>query len=110
MAKLSKLYTKKQIDKIREDLIAKHGNNCAICKKPRSAFKKNLSVDHRHSDGLIRGLACFRCNRFLIGRFTLKTILPVILYLVKYELTGELCEKYGKMLLDLKENVDGYSS
>jgi Recombination endonuclease VII len=100
---LHKLYSKKQIDQMRQELINKHGNFCGVCGKPRSHFKKQLSVDHRHSDGLIRGLACFRCNKFLIGRFTLRTIIPVVLYLIKYELTGELWQKYGKISQDLKD-------
>lgn len=105
MPKLSKLFTVKQINAIRAELKAKHGNKCAICDKPREAFKKELSVDHRHSDGLIRGLLCFRDNKYLVGRFTLHKIIPVVQYLVKYELTGELCEKYGKMLSDMKDDI-----
>ena len=34
---------------------------CAICGKPPNGVR--LSVDHRHSDGLILGLLCLRCNR-----------------------------------------------
>lgn len=102
MPALSKLYTKKQIDKIREELIEKHGNFCSVCKKPRSAFKNNLSVDHRHSDGLIRGLLCYYCNRRLVGQLTVAKILPVVLYLIKYEIGESTWEKFGKMLSDLK--------
>lgn len=105
MATLSKLYTKKQIDKIREELIKKHGNQCAICKKPREAFKHNLSVDHSHKTNKIRGLLCFKDNKFVVGRFTLKTLMPVLEYLMKYELPGEICQKYGKMLSDLKDDI-----
>lgn len=105
MPALSKLYTKKQIDEIRQKLIGEHGNNCALCRKPREAFKKNLSVDHRHSDGLIRGLLCYYDNKFRVGRFELATILPAVEYLVKYELEGELCQKYGNMLLAMKEDI-----
>lgn len=85
MPKLSKLYTRKQIDTLREELINKHGNACSICEKPRSAFKKNLSVDHNHRSGKIRGLLCYRCNKFLVGRHDLTSITKILKYLLKYD-------------------------
>jgi F420-0:gamma-glutamyl ligase-like protein len=88
MATLSKLYTTKEINAIREELIKKHGNKCAICEKPRSAFKKNLSVDHNHKTGQIRGLLCYRCNKFILGRQTYGTVLKMKSYLEKYNDTG----------------------
>lgn len=84
MPKLSKLYTVKQINAMRNDLIEKHGNQCAICEKPRSAFKKNLAVDHDHKSGKIRGLLCYRCNKFILGRQTLETAKKMVEYLIKY--------------------------
>lgn len=85
MAKLSKLYTTKEITAIREGLISKYGNVCAICKKPRSAFKKSLSVDHNHKSNKIRGLLCFRCNKFRVGKQTIETSKEVLEYLMKYD-------------------------
>lgn len=85
MPKLSKLFTKKQIDKIRNELIEKYGDNCAICKKPRNAFKKRLSVDHAHKSGKIRGLLCYRDNKFLVGRQTVDSALDLLEYLLKYD-------------------------
>lgn len=41
---------------------------CAMCKQPVPTGKPRLAVDHRHSDGLIRGLLCWKCNR-AIGAF-----------------------------------------
>ena len=35
---------------------------CAICNKHHTEFKKPLGVDHRHSDGKIRELLCYKCN------------------------------------------------
>lgn len=39
------------------------GGCCAICKRHASEFTNRLAVDHRHSDGLLRGLLCFTCNK-----------------------------------------------
>jgi Recombination endonuclease VII len=85
MPSLSKLYTKKEIDNIRDGLIAKHGDHCAMCKKPGSAFSKKLSVDHNHKTNAIRGLLCYRCNRFILGRHTVQTAKQILEYLEKYE-------------------------
>ena len=68
-----------------EDTLLKQHNKCAICEKPRSAFKKNFSVDHNHKSGQIRGLLCYRCNKFILGRQTYETVLKMKAYLEKYE-------------------------
>ena len=39
----------------------KQDNKCSICKETCSSGK-NLSVDHCHSTGKIRGLLCKKCN------------------------------------------------
>jgi hypothetical protein len=86
MPKLSKLYTRKQINEIRRELIEKHGNQCALCKKPAYVFKKSLSVDHNHSTNKVRGLLCYRCNKFLVGRQTIESAKKILEYLEKYDL------------------------
>lgn len=90
MPKLHKLYTVKEINAIREELISKHGDKCAICGKPRSAFKNRLSVDHSHSSGRIRGLLCYACNKFRVGRQTIESCREVLEYLLKYDLPMEM--------------------
>lgn len=87
--KLNKLFTRKEIDNIRNQLIALHGDKCAICKKPRSVFKNKLSVDHSHVSGRIRGLLCFRCNKFQLGRHTIESAMRIVEYLLKYDLPME---------------------
>ncbi len=37
---------------------------CAVC-GGQNPTGNRLSTDHRHKDGLIRGLLCARCNRLL---------------------------------------------
>lgn len=44
------------------------GRVCAVCKEPVPSGKPRLAVDHRHRDGILRGLLCWRCNR-AIGAF-----------------------------------------
>ena len=89
MAKLSKLYTKREIDTIRKELAEKHGNKCAICNKPREAFKNSLSVDHNHQTDRIRGLLCYRCNKFRVGRNTIETAEEILAYLLKYDVRSK---------------------
>jgi hypothetical protein len=88
LAKLNKLYTKKQIDKIRKELIEKHGDKCAICKRLRTEFKNNLSVDHNHRTSKIRGLLCFYCNKYRVGRHSLESAKDLYDYLKKFDPEG----------------------
>ncbi len=88
MPALSKLYTRKQIDEMREELIKKHGDQCFICKKPRSAFKNRLSLDHNHRTGKIRGLLCYSCNKFKVGRNSLESAMEIHNYLLKFDPEG----------------------
>lgn len=44
-----------------------HGKGkCWICQNPPK--KLNLNTDHDHKSGQVRGLLCFFCNKYLIGR------------------------------------------
>jgi hypothetical protein len=52
-------------------MIKQQDNKCAICKQPESAIDgkskaiRDLSVDHCHKTGKVRGLLCSTCNRGL---------------------------------------------
>ena len=43
-------------------LYARQKGCCAICGAHVSTLKKNLSADHCHTTGEIRGLLCIKCN------------------------------------------------
>ena len=45
-------------------IFAYQGETCAACGQVNKSGNR-LSTDHRHSDGLVRGLLCARCNRLL---------------------------------------------
>lgn len=57
---------------------------CAICQKHERYFKRRLSQDHDHKTGKNRGLLCFPCNKFKVGRLTAKEALVVHLYLAMH--------------------------
>jgi 5-methylcytosine-specific restriction endonuclease McrA len=68
-------------EKERAGFLERQGGKCAICKKPQSDFKHRLSLDHNHKTGQLRGLLCYRCNKFVVGRHTYETALQLITYL-----------------------------
>jgi hypothetical protein len=47
-------------------MLALFDGNCWICKKKPK--KSVLNVDHDHKTGQVRGLLCFFCNKYMIGR------------------------------------------
>lgn len=62
---------------------------CAICKQPETASLqgrvKQLSVDHCHTTGKIRGLLCTNCNMALGGfKDSPETMLAAIKYITGY--------------------------
>jgi len=74
-----------QCEEERERMSDKQGACCAICKKPEAHFSRRLAIDHNHKTGKVRGLLCFPCNKFKVGKFTIETITPVIEYLLAYD-------------------------
>lgn len=53
---------------------------CKICGKHQSLFKRKFAVDHCHQTLRVRGLLCFRCNKFVVGTTTLATAAALIRY------------------------------
>lgn len=70
----------------RQKLANFFNNQCAICKRHESEFKKRLAVDHSHKTGRVRGLLCFYCNKFRVGRHTIESAKAVYEYLYKFDL------------------------
>jgi hypothetical protein len=56
-----------------EAMFTRQKGKCPICLKPilragNSEGKRAAAVDHDHKTKRVRGLTCYRCNRFTIGR------------------------------------------
>lgn len=73
--------TEKEAEIEREKIFVQQGGKCGICKKEQNQFKKRLAVDHNHKTGLVRGLLCYRCNKFIVGRHDFQSALRLITYL-----------------------------
>lgn len=55
---------RKDLDKIRDELIEKQGGRCAVCGQWFAEYpKRDIVVDHDHVTGVIRGALCRNCNR-----------------------------------------------
>lgn len=67
-------------------MLKNQDESCAICKKHKSNFSRNLAVDHNHSTGKVRAILCMYCNRRRVGQLTLEWAQKVYEYLLKYDL------------------------
>jgi hypothetical protein len=45
------------------DLLARQGNACGVCRSPLPPNEYQRNVDHCHETGLVRGVLCPSCNR-----------------------------------------------
>lgn len=78
--------TGKQAEAERQNLSDAQNACCAICSRSESEFKNRLAVDHNHKTGRVRGLLCFQCNKFKVGRNTIESSRQIYEYLLKYDL------------------------
>jgi len=61
-------------------ILAAQKGLCGICER-RPAIGVNLPVDHDHDTGFVRGLLCYRCNRYILGNLTIAMVLKILRYL-----------------------------
>jgi hypothetical protein len=78
--------TLKEAEAERQKLSDAQDQSCAICRKHESHFAKRLAVDHNHATGKVRGLLCYRCNKFLVGRHTIESARLILDYLITYDI------------------------
>lgn len=73
--------TEKEAEEERLKLFKLQDGKCGICGKDEVMFKCRLAVDHNHKTGLVRGLLCYRCNKFIVGRHDFVSAMQLVKYL-----------------------------
>lgn len=73
--------TEAEAEDRRDKMFIAQEGKCGLCKKPESSFKRRLNVDHNHKTGQVRGLLCYRCNKYVIGRLNYETACKIVEYL-----------------------------
>lgn len=68
-------------DEMYAALLDRQGGVCAICGKPPKEGGRRLDVDHDHRTGEVRGLLCWTCNHFILGKYT---TVPKLLTAARY--------------------------
>jgi hypothetical protein len=54
---------------------------CAICRRKHTSAR-SMDVDHDHTTGRVRGLLCWRCNKYLVTkRHTAQDMIRAAAYL-----------------------------
>lgn len=66
---------------------------CPICLRPISrpgnlSGRRAASVDHDHKTKRVRGLLCYRCNRFTIGRHRHTDMIERVIAYLKSDFDG----------------------
>lgn len=61
---------------------------CGVCHQPLA--DKVVNIDHDHRSGLVRGLACFHCNKSIRENFTVEFVRQVLEYLLAPPATAAL--------------------
>lgn len=60
------------------------GRVCALCKREKRKDQKRFAQDHDHKSGKNRGIVCYYCNKFRIGRHNYDSAAELFKYMVKY--------------------------
>lgn len=78
-----RLYRYKLTPEQYHKMLSDQNHVCAICQCPPKG-KRPLVIDHRHSDGKVRGLLCYGCNRALHVLESIDLLTKAQEYLKKY--------------------------
>ena len=66
-------------------MLKEQGKLCALCGRHQEEFKNRLAVDHNHKTGQVRGLVCFYCNKYRIGKHDRMSAQELFYYMVQYD-------------------------
>ena len=79
-------------------ILERQDNRCAICRRPFE--ERRASIDHCHTCGMVRGILCFWCNRYMVSKNCYESASAVLAYLSQD--TCEANTKWREHLADME--------
>jgi Recombination endonuclease VII len=61
------------------------GEACALCNRLKKPDQRRFHLDHNHKTGKVRGIVCYYCNKFVIGRHNIASAETLYGYMKRYE-------------------------
>jgi hypothetical protein len=71
-------------------MLEAQGGGCAICGNPPKTRRLHVDHDHHDPEHRVRGLLCFRCNRFLPSWMTAAWLRKALAYVERGLSTEQL--------------------
>lgn len=83
--KLDRYYSKYGIDyKTYETILSEQNGKCALCDRAPRPGGRRMALDHNHETGTARGILCFYCNKYRVGKLNWHWAFRIMMYLGRF--------------------------